>query len=64
MLVFSTGKDNDDTLFYRKKKRRKKKDKEKRKMTLYSRVRRKHKSDCRIMAAELFSGIGEMWHPA
>jgi hypothetical protein len=31
-------------------------------MTCYSHVRRKHKSDCRIMAAELFSGIGEMRH--
>jgi hypothetical protein len=57
MLVFSTGKET-KPLFYRSRTRQRKKDKEK--MTRYSHVRKKHKSDCRIMTAEPFSGIEEM----
>jgi hypothetical protein len=62
MLVFSTGKENDNAVLQegREGRRKTRKREERSEMTRYSHVRRKHKSDCRIMAAELFSGIGEM----
>jgi hypothetical protein len=65
MLVFSTGKET-KPLFYRSRKmplcerRKTRKRDERSEMTRYSHVRKKHESDCSIMTAELFFGIGEM----